>query len=134
MKTITFWILILITSVLLYSVVQRTSGGRTPTVAFSRFLQEVEHNNVNDVTIADPDIKGHLKSGEAFKTVMPMDYPQLIDMLRDKNIGIIVERSGINPWFPALLSWVPLFLQIGFWILFMRPNANRPGPKRAEAL
>jgi cell division protease FtsH len=91
MKTISFWILILLTAVLLYtvvqSVVQHTSSAHVFT--FSRFLQEVERGNVKDVTIADQDITGHLKgSGDTFKTVMPTDYPSLIDMLRDKQVLI----------------------------------------------
>jgi len=80
MKTILFWVLILATAVLLYSVVQRTSTRGEQTFPFSRFLQEVEHGNVKEVTIADSDIKGRLGSGETFKTVMPTDYPPLIDM------------------------------------------------------
>src|SRR5262249_52851323 len=126
MKTISFWILILLTSVLLYNLVQRTSGGRAQPVAFSRFLREVERSNVTEVTIANSDIKGRLKSGETFKTVMPMDYPPLIDMLRVKDVGITGETPFVSPWFAALISWAPFLLQIGFWIFFMRPDTNRP--------
>jgi ATP-dependent Zn protease len=51
-----------------------------------------------------------------------------------ENSRIVVERSGIRFWFPVVMSWAPFFLQIGFWIFFMRPNAKRHGSKRAEAL
>jgi cell division protease FtsH len=120
MKTILFWILILVTAVLLYTLVQRTSGGSAQTFPFSRFLQEVESSHVTDVTIADSDIKGRLKSGETFKTVMPMDYPPLIDMLRDKQVIMTGEKPGNSPWLAALISWAPFLFLIGFWIFFMR--------------
>src|SRR5260370_39658098 len=95
MKTILFWILILATAVLLYQVVQHTSSGREQVFPFSRFLEEIDRNNVKDVTIAESDIRGHLASGgDTFKTVMPMDYPELINMLRDKHVQITGEKPS----------------------------------------
>ena len=115
-----FWILILATAVLLYQVVQHTSSGREQVFPFSRLLEEIDRNNVKEVTIADSDIRGHLASGESFKTVMPMDYPELINMLRDKHIQITGEKPSQSPWLAALVSWAPFLFLIGFWIFFMR--------------
>jgi len=119
-KTILFWILILATAVLLYQVVQHTSSGREQVFPFSRFLEEIDRNNVKEVTIAESDIRGHLASGETFKTVMPMDYPELINMLRDKHVQITGEKPSQSPWLAALVSWAPFLFLIGFWIFFMR--------------
>jgi len=119
-KTILFWILILATAVLLYQVVQHTSSGREQVFPFSRFLEEIDRNNVKEVTIAESDIRGHLASGESFKTVMPMDYPELINMLRDKHVQITGEKPSQSPWLAALVSWAPFLFLIGFWIFFMR--------------
>ncbi len=119
-KTILFWILILATAVLLYQVVQHTSSGREQVFPFSRLLEEIDRNNVKEVIIADSDIRGHLASGESFKTVMPMDYPELINMLRDKHIQITGEKPSQSPWLAALVSWAPFLFLIGFWIFFMR--------------
>jgi cell division protease FtsH len=115
-----FWILILATAVLLYQVVQHTSSGREQVFPFSRFLEEIDRNNVKEVTIAESDIRGHLASGESFKTVMPMDYPELINMLRDKHVQITGEKPSQSPWLAALVSWAPFLFLIGFWIFFMR--------------
>ena len=112
--------MILATAVLLYQVVQHTSSGREQVFPFSRFLEEIDRNNVKEVTIADSDIRGHLGSGETFKTVMPMDYPELINMLRDKHIQITGEKPSQSPWLAALVSWAPFLFLIGFWIFFMR--------------
>jgi len=119
-KTILFWILILATAVLLYSVVQRTSSRGDQAFNFSRFLDELERGNVKEVTIAESDIRGRLANGEQFKTVLPMDYPELISRLRDKQVQITGEKPSQNPWFAALISWAPFLFLIGFWIFFMR--------------
>jgi cell division protease FtsH len=120
MKTILFWVLILATAVLLYQVVQHTSSGREQVYPFSRFLEEIDRGSVKEVTIADSDIRGHLANNETFKTVMPMDYPELINMLRDKHVQITGEKPSQSPWLAALVSWAPFLFLIGFWIFFMR--------------
>src|SRR5947209_10922352 len=51
---------------------------------------------------------------------MPMDYPELINMLRDKHIQITGEKPSQSPWLAALVSWAPFLFLIGFWIFFMR--------------
>ena len=117
-----FWVLILATAVLLYNVVQHTTSRGAQTFTFSRFLQEVERGNVNDVTIADQDITGHLKgSNEQFKTTLPMDWPELMNRLQDKQVQITGENTkNQSPWLAALVSWAPFLFLIGFWIFFMR--------------
>ena len=119
-KTILFWIALLLTAVLLYKVVQGTSTGREQTLPFSKFLEEIERGTVKEVTIADSDVKGKLTSGDGFKTVLPMDYPQLIEMLRSKQVQITGEKPTQSPWLTALVSWAPFLFIIGFWIFFMR--------------
>ena len=120
-KTILFWVLILATALLLYSVVQRTATSRQAALPFNKFLDEVERGNVKDVIIAESDITGHLAANnETFKTVMPMDYPELINKLRDNHVQITGEKQNNSPWLAALVSWAPFLFLIGFWIFFMR--------------
>src|SRR5215475_4775457 len=120
MKTILFWILILVTALLLYTLVQRTSNRGEQTIQFSIFLEDIERGNVKEVTIADSDVKGTLSTGEHFRTVMPMEYPDLINMLREKQVTITGEKPSQSPWLAALVSWAPFLFLIGFWIFFMR--------------
>jgi cell division protease FtsH len=119
-KTILFWIAILLTAVLLYQLVQRSSTGSTTTFPFSRFLQEVQTGNIKEVKISDSDVTGTLASGEQFKTYIPMEYPELINMLRDRGVVINGEPKSQSPWLAALVSWAPFLFLIGFWIFFMR--------------
>ena len=51
---------------------------------------------------------------------MPMEYPELINMLRDKQVVITGEKPSQSPWLAALVSWAPFLFLIGFWIFFMR--------------
>ncbi len=139
-KAILVWVLILATAVLLYNVVQYTPSGREQAFPFSRFLQEVERGNVKEVTIAESDVKGKLANNESFKTVTPMKYPELINMLRDKQVVITGEKPTQSPWLAVLVSWAPFLFLIGFWVFFMRQmqrGGNNPlsfGKSRARLL
>jgi cell division protease FtsH len=114
----------LTTAVLLYSLVQRTSSRSAQAISFSKFLHEIDRNNVKDVTIADSDITGQLHSGESFKTVMPLDYPELINRLMDHIVDIKGKPSW-NPLYAAFITWGPFLFLIGFWVFFMRQTRTR---------
>ncbi len=119
-KTILFWVALLLTAVLLYQVVQRTTSTDDTDFNFTRFLNEVERGSVKSVTIADSEITGELTTGETFKTYLPMEYPDLLTLLRDKNIEVVGEPATQSPWISALVGWAPFLFLIGFWIFFMR--------------
>ena len=119
-KTILFWVALLLTAVLLYQVVQRTTTRAEAEFNFSRFMEEVERGAVREVTIADSQVTGELTSGEAFRTYIPMEYPELLSLLRERDVVIEGEPSNQSPWLTALLSWAPFLFIIGFWIFFMR--------------
>ena len=119
-KTILFWVALLLTAVLLYQVVQRTTTRAEAEFNFSRFMEEVERGAVREVMIADSQVSGELTTGEAFRTYIPMEYPELLSILRERDVVIEGEASNQSPWLTALLSWAPFLFIIGFWIFFMR--------------
>jgi cell division protease FtsH len=119
-KTILFWVALLLTAVLLYQVVQRTTTGQDSEFNFTRFMQEVERGAVQSVTIANSEVTGELTSGESFTTVIPMEYPELLDLLREQNVEVTGESANQSPWLSALIGWAPFLFLIGFWIFFMR--------------
>ena len=119
-RTILFWVALLLTAVLLYQVVQRTTAGTESQFNFTQFMEEVERGGVRRVSIAEFEVTGELTSGEFFKTYIPMEYPELLSILRERNVEIEGEPTNQSPWLTALLSWAPFLFIIGFWIFFMR--------------
>jgi cell division protease FtsH len=117
-RTVAFWVVLLLTAVLMYNVFSRPSIGRVTEITFGRFLDELSKKNVRSADIVDSELSGQFLSGEKFKTVVPTDYPALYDKLQGVNVTI--EHATRNPWLAALTSWAPFILIIGFWIFFMR--------------
>ena len=125
-KTIVFWVVMLATAVLLWQVVKTGTPDKEQELNFTRFLDEVEAGNVAEVTIvgtnnAPPQIRGKLKKeGQAFKTVAPPNYPDMIKQLREKNVVIQVKEVSSSSWVSLLVQASPFLLLIGFWIFMMR--------------
>jgi len=120
-RTILFWVALLLSAVLLYSLVARSTAGQNTEFNFTQFMEEVESGGVGEVTIAESEITGTLSDGvTTFTSYLPMEYPELLDDLRERGVTITGEPANTSPWLTALLSWAPFLIIIGFWIFFMR--------------
>jgi len=123
-KTVAFWVALLVTAVLLYSVFAHPSNSKDRDLNFSKFLEEINNKNVksativSDVTGVDADVTGEFVNGEKFKTVVPAGYSALYDKLA--GVDVKIEHATQSPWLTALISWAPFLFIIGFWIFFMR--------------
>src|SRR4030095_9604591 len=113
------WVVLIITGVLLWQVVQRTQSGTEKDKDFSYILNEIEKGSVENVEITGSEVKGKFKDGTSFKTTMP-NYPEFFKTLIAKGVAFKVKEPTQSPWLTALISWAPFVLLIGFWIFFMR--------------
>jgi len=118
-KTLLLWVVLIVTGVLLWQVVQRTQSGTEKDKDFSYVLNEIEKGSVENVEITGSEVKGKFKDGTSFKTTMP-NYPEFFKTLIAKGVAFKVKEPTQSPWLTALISWAPFVLLIGFWIFFMR--------------
>jgi cell division protease FtsH len=118
-RSIIFWIAAGIVIIILYSLLQTPSAVKRE-INFSEFMDEVEKGNINEVTITGNQLKGKFTDGQAFKSVAPTQYDELVKILREHNIIIIVKDTSRSPWFGYLFTWFPILLLILFWVFFMR--------------
>ncbi len=120
-KTAVFWVVMLCTAILLWKVVQQGSAGKDKALNFTEFLHEVKAGSVQEVTITNGNqVAGKLKGGESLTTVLPTDYPNIIDLLNENGVVIDVKESGTPAWLAFLINASPFILLIGFWLFMMR--------------
>jgi cell division protease FtsH len=87
---------------------------------FSEFMTKLEAGDIEEVTIKGDVINGQLKDGKKFKT-FAVEYPELVKMLRSKDVKITVKPEEQNPWYWNLFfSWGPIIFLVVIWIFFMR--------------
>jgi cell division protease FtsH len=116
-KNLALWLVISLMIIMLVQIFKQPDRS-VSTVSYSDFLNMVENESVTQVTIQGDQINGTSSQGP-FKTYAPKD-PELIKLLRSKNVKISVKPEENSSWFQVFLSWVPMLLLIGVWIFFMR--------------
>ncbi len=118
-KSIFFWLGAGLILIILWSLLQ-APGMVKNDVPFSRFIDDVEAQRIESVTIDGITATGKMKEGTAFKTVLPPQYDDLVKVLRENKVDITVKDANRSTWFSVLLTWSPLLLIVFFWFFFMR--------------
>jgi cell division protease FtsH len=116
-KNLALWLVISLMLIMLFQIFKQPERG-SASVSYSEFLSMVDNGSVAHVTIQGENISGTSSQGP-FKTYVPKD-PELIPLLRSKNVKITAKPQEDSSWFQVFLSWVPMLLLIGVWIFFMR--------------
>jgi len=112
----------LCTAVLLWRVVQTGNAASEKHLTYTEFYKEVKAGSVESVLITNGNqVSGKLKgSGDTLRTVLPADYPGIIDVLQDSGVVIEVKESSTPAWLSFLINASPFILLFGFWIFMMR--------------
>jgi cell division protease FtsH len=120
-KTIIFWVVILISAVALWQVVKTANSGQKVTdINFSRFMSEVDQGTVKEVTLSGQEVKGKLADGSLFHLTAPANYPDMIKKLQDKNVSITVQDVGNSSWGWLINLFAPLALLAALWYFMIR--------------
>ena len=120
-KTLIFWVVLILVAVVLFTVVRQGQGVREEQLTFSQFLDKVQQEQVDSVTIGASDVHGLYKGRQSgFKANIPANYPNLIDFLRQKNVPMQVDNTSSSNWISILLNATPFIVLLGFWIFMMR--------------
>jgi cell division protease FtsH len=118
-KTVALWVVIALIGVMLFHLFNQPTK-QTSSLSFSEFLTVLDKGELKEVTIQGNEIKGTLVNGKLFDSYTP-DDPKLVERLTAKNVSIIAKPKDESPWYlSALISWIPMLLLIGVWVLFMR--------------
>ncbi len=121
-KTVVFWLVIVLSAFLLWQVVKAGGAGqKEKDINFSEFLTDVDQGNVKEVTITGVEVQGKLQNDNStFHTIAPANYPDMIKTLRDK--GVVMKFRDINSgsWPSWLLNFAPLILLAALWFFMIR--------------
>ena len=121
-KQVVFWVVILLSGVLLWSVVKNNSTGvKEREVNFSQFLSEVDQGKIKDVTVYGPEVRGDYNNEKAgFHTTVPANYTDMYKSLRDKGVNITVKDVSGGGWPSWLFQMLPLVVILGLWFFMIR--------------
>jgi len=127
LKTVMFWLFIIMLVVLLWTLVSKSGqSAREEEPSYSEFMAQVDRGNVKEVTLylapTSYEIEGEWREpSKKFRTtIFKESAPDLAKTLRDKNVLINVKEVNRADWVTFLLNAAPLFLLVAFWIFMMR--------------
>ncbi|HEU5350677.1 MAG TPA: ATP-dependent zinc metalloprotease FtsH [Terracidiphilus sp.] len=123
-KTIMFWVFILVCLMLLWSVVQKSnSGGKDQEITYSDLFNKVQAGQVQDATIQGTELHGHLKSSpkEEFHTTIPANYEDLDKAMLASKVNLTIKNEQNNGlWLQVLINVGPFVLLIAIWFFMLR--------------
>ncbi|MEK6683571.1 MAG: ATP-dependent zinc metalloprotease FtsH, partial [Nitrospirota bacterium] len=120
MKNMLFWLVVGLFMILLFHLFQTPTQSLEEEIIFSDFMTQVDKGEVAEVMIRPNQVNGILKDGNKFKTYM-VEYPDLVRLLRDKNIKIVAKPPDESPWYIIFLAtWGPFVLFLVLWFFLMR--------------
>ncbi|HYH01305.1 MAG TPA: ATP-dependent zinc metalloprotease FtsH [Terriglobales bacterium] len=121
-KTVVFWLVIVLSAVLLWQVVKAGgSGGKEKEINFSEFMSQVDQGNISEVTMIGSEVRGHFRNDKAgFHTTVPTNYPDMYKILREKGVLITVKDVSSGSWPTWLLNLAPLILLGALWFIMIR--------------
>jgi len=122
-KTIMFWVFILICLMLLWGVVQRgTSMGKDTEVPYSDLLDKIDAQQVQDVAIQGTELRGHMKATpkEQFHTTISQSTDTLINKLHAAKVNFSLKDPQSNLLLPILFNVGPFVLLGAIWFFMLR--------------
>jgi cell division protease FtsH len=119
-----FWVLIIVSAVLLWQVVKSARDGQKDTeLNVSQFMSDVDQGNIRELTVNGMEVRGKHKDGSAFHTTAPSNYftPEMLKSLQSKGVNITFRdiNSGSLP-LQLLGTWAPLILLGALWFFMIR--------------
>ena len=119
-RNLSLWLVIGLVMVFIFNLFNEPQKS-IPEIPYSGFLEHVEKGEVTSVVIQGDKLDGTFENQAPFFTVIPVQDPDMMHLLKEKGVTIQVKPVEDTPWYLALLvSWFPMLLLIGVWIFFMR--------------
>jgi cell division protease FtsH len=123
-KTIMFWVFILICLVLLWGVVQKGAGmgAKDTEIPYSELFEKVQQNMVQDAAIQGTDLRGHMKATpkEQFHTTVGEHYDDLEKAMLAAHVNFGKKDAQSNLLLPILFNVGPFVLLGAIWFFMLR--------------
>jgi cell division protease FtsH len=119
-KNILFWVVVGLFMILLFNLFSVPHHEPEEDVIFSDFMTKLDKGDIEKVIIKSSHISAILKDKTHIRTYS-VEYPELVQILRDKGVQIEAKPPEESPWYITfLVTWGPFVLFLGLWFFLMR--------------
>ena len=121
-KNIGFYLILIAISILVAQFFMQQGPSTIEDFTYTNLLQEVEADNINQVTIiGNQEVTGTFNDRNFKVPVPPEAIPSLMQELRAGDVNIKTEPQPTTPWWINILSYIlPVVILIVAWIFIMQ--------------
>ena len=119
-KTLVFWLVIVISATLLWNVVKSGNQQSIPEISYSDLLSRVSAAKIRKVTISGTRAVGESRDGTFFRVVVPANQQAMLEALQQQNTEIWFRDVSEGNWPTWLLNLAPLILLAALWFFMIR--------------
>lgn len=121
-KNIGFYLILIAISILVAQFFMQQGPSTIEEFTYTNLLQEVEADNINQVTIiGNQEVTGTFNNRNFKVPVPPEAIPSLMQELRAGDVNIKTEPQPTTPWWINILSYIlPVVILIVAWIFIMQ--------------
>src|SRR6185437_1493968 len=122
-KTIMFWVFILICLMMLWAVVSKsTSMGKTAEIGYSDLMDKIDAGQVQDAVIQGTELHGHLKGAkdEFHTTIAAGLVDSVAKELRANKVSTSIKEPQSTMLLPILFNVGPFVLIGAIWFFMLR--------------
>lgn len=130
LKTVVFWVVVVISAMLVWQVVRAPQNAGSPEITYSTFITKAQSGEIASVSIAGTQIEGEYRNGSGrFHLTGPSNPSAFLGILQDKGVEIRFRNENVaNPVLRLLGSWAPLILLAALWIFMIRQIRQKRPP------
>jgi len=119
-KNILFWVVVGLFMIVLFNLFSVPHHEPEEEVIFSEFMTKLDKGELERVIIKSSHISAIMKDKTRIRTYS-VEYPELVQLLRDKGVQIEAKPPEESPWYITfLVTWGPFVLFLGLWFFLMR--------------
>jgi cell division protease FtsH len=121
-KNIGFYLILIAISILVAQFFMQQGPATVEDFTYTNLLQEVEADNINQVTIiGNQEVTGTINNRDFKVPIPPEAIPSLMQELRAGDVNIKTEPQPTTPWWINILSYIlPVVILIVAWIFIMQ--------------
>jgi cell division protease FtsH len=125
-KTVVFWMVIVVSAVLLWQVVKSGSSAQAvPEISYSDFLARVASGQVSAVAIAGSVVNGMDTKHGSFRVIAPPNQAPMLDTLQQHGVNIRFRQASEQSQANWILNLAPLILLAAVWFFMIRQMQRR---------
>ncbi len=121
-KTVLFWVLIVVSGLLLYQLLKSARDGQKDVeLNVTQFMSDIDQGKVHELTVNGMEVRGKHIDGSAFHTTAPANYftPEMLKALQSKGVNITFRDINGGNW-AWLIQVVPFVLIGAVWLFMLR--------------